>query len=106
MELEELLNKAHAVVIWTGQDTIRQDSAGARHLNAARKEYLRARADYYAAQRALTPADTGGCTCNTHQPGPSQCLYHYAAQLQPSNHRIPWNCPTYYDGCNCGENQE
>ena len=29
------------------------------------------------------------------------CEYHQAAAAEPFNHRIPWNCPTYWDGCNC-----
>lgn len=29
------------------------------------------------------------------------CEYHQAAAAEPWNHRIPWNCPTYWDGCNC-----
>lgn len=29
------------------------------------------------------------------------CQYHASAAAQPSNHGIPWNCPTYWDGCNC-----
>ena len=102
MDLEQLLAKAHEVVVWTGQDTIRPDAAGARHLYAARREYYKARVEYYAPLRALTTTDTGGCACkNPHVPDPNRCLYHYAAQLQPDNHKIPWNCPTYYDGCNC-----
>jgi hypothetical protein len=31
------------------------------------------------------------------------CPYHLAAAADPGNHRIPWNCPTYWDGCNCPE---
>lgn len=29
------------------------------------------------------------------------CQYHASAAAQPGNHGIPWNCPTYWDGCNC-----
>jgi hypothetical protein len=29
------------------------------------------------------------------------CLYHQQAAKYPSDHSIPWNCPTYWDGCNC-----
>ncbi len=101
-DLEHLHRLAHAVVVWTDQDTIRRDAAGAQHLFAARREYLWARIGYYAARRPLTVLDTGGCTCNPHAPDPGNCLYHYAASIQPDNHRIPYNCPTYYDGCNCG----
>lgn len=102
MNIEELLRKAHDVVTWTGQDTIRADSAGASHLFKARYEYYKARVEYYAPLRDLTSLDTGGCQCrDPHNPDPNRCLYHYVAQLQPNNHKIPWNCPTYYDGCNC-----
>lgn len=29
------------------------------------------------------------------------CPYHRAADDFPANHRIAWNCMTYWDGCNC-----
>ena len=29
------------------------------------------------------------------------CRYHKLAAQFPDDHSIPWNCPTYYDGCNC-----
>lgn len=29
------------------------------------------------------------------------CEYHIQAFLHPNDHDIGWNCPTYYDGCNC-----
>lgn len=29
------------------------------------------------------------------------CQYHATALKYPFNHAIPWNCPTYWDGCNC-----
>lgn len=105
-QLEELLAKAHAVVTWTTQDTIRKDAAGTPHLRLARREYLKARIDAYATVRPLTIRDCGGCSClsgKNHKPDFVNCLYHYAAALQPDNHRIPWNCPSYYDGCNCEE---
>lgn len=57
----------------------------------------------------LTIADIGGCTCgpdghdfHTGDISPT-CRYHEAAAEQPWNHHIPWNCPTFYDGCNCEE---
>jgi hypothetical protein len=25
------------------------------------------------------------------------------AAEQPWNHGIPWNCPTFWDGCNCDD---
>lgn len=68
---------------------------------------MKARIDACAAVRQLTPDDIGGCTCGWHKAGDHnispECLYHYAAALQPGNHQIPWNCPTYFDGCNCGD---
>jgi hypothetical protein len=90
--------------MWTGQDTLRKDAAGLKHLLAARHAYLKARVDHFAATRPLTSRDSDGCTCGAvrrEAPDPKSCLYHYAAALQPWNHRIPWNCPSYYDGCNC-----
>ncbi len=99
--IEELLALAHVVVTWTTQDTLRKHAAGVQHLIEARQEYLRTRVDYFAARRPLTSRDSQGCTCNPHKPDRESCLYHYAAALQPWNHRIPWNCPTYFDGCNC-----
>jgi len=32
-----------------------------------------------------------------------ECQYHATAAKYRANHAIPWNCPTYYDGCNCVE---
>ena len=32
-----------------------------------------------------------------------ECPYHKAAAASPQDHSIPWNCPTYHDGCNCKE---
>lgn len=29
------------------------------------------------------------------------CKYHQQAAAAPMDHSIPWNCPTYWDGCNC-----
>lgn len=56
-------------------------------------------------EKPLTIADTGGCTCmrwnGTEHVYEGECRYHAAAKQQPWNHRIPWNCPTYWDGCNC-----
>ena len=51
-----------------------------------------------------------GCICPspTKKPdGPydwqieSDCQYHATAARYPSNHGISWNCPTFYDKCNC-----
>lgn len=59
-------------------------------------------------EKPLTPSDVGGCTCQRfdaeagkHTYGSVPCRYHEGAAQQPWNHRIPWNCPTYWDGCNC-----
>lgn len=101
-ELRELLRLAHVVVTWTGQDTLRRDAAGYRHLVEARQKYLRARVEILAKAGPLTIGDCGGCTCGTPcREVKDSCMYHFAASLQPWNHRIPWNCPAYYDGCNC-----
>lgn len=48
-----------------------------------------------------------GCTCRSAadlgEPWAvsPECEYHATAAKYPSYHAIPWNCPTYYDGCNC-----
>lgn len=58
----------------------------------------------------------GGCTCwgrsaklrstHTFETGPdSPCDYHAYAAQHPDDHRSPWNCPTYWDGCNCEDRQ-
>lgn len=104
-EVMRLLELADRVVTWTTQDTLKKSAAGYAALVAARQEYYKARIDMLASHgHQLTSLQTGGCTCDWRDPehkiSPS-CLYHYAARLQPENHRIPWNCPTYYDGCNC-----
>jgi len=52
---------------------------------------------------------TGGyhsCTCvpvpgNVHDEIKDDCPYHQQAAAHPTDHSIPWNCPTYWDGCNC-----
>lgn len=59
-------------------------------------------------EKPYTVLDTGGCIC-AYDPGDGsiaiaiqpECQYHRMAAEQPWNHRIPWNCPTYWDGCNC-----
>lgn len=104
--LEKLLHLAHVVVTWTTQDTLRQNAAGYRHLVEARQDYLKARVEATARTRPLTTRDTLSCTCSPAvcKAGPRpDCMYHYGASLQPWNHRIPWNCPTYWDGCNCDD---
>jgi hypothetical protein len=96
-----LLDLAHNVVTWTTQATINRDAAGYPHLVSARRDYYRARIDEIAKVRELRVLDYPGCSCPTHDVVDPDCLYHYAASVQPDNHHIPWNCPTYYDGCNC-----
>jgi hypothetical protein len=64
-------------------------------------------------EQPLTVRDTGGCICPSpwRKDGNSEwvwninpsCQYHASAAQQPWNHRIPWNCPTFYDGCNCDD---
>lgn len=56
-------------------------------------------------------ADFHGCACvapdrvkasgGQMPPVLPECRYHAAAAANPRDHRIPWNCPTYWDGCNC-----
>lgn len=58
-------------------------------------------------KQAILRGDVGGCTClfdgHDFEAGDISptCGYHAAAAAQPWNHRIPWNCPNYWDGCNC-----
>jgi hypothetical protein len=103
-ELRELLALADQVVRWTTQGTLRPGAAGLKHLIAARQEYFRRKIDIAVLHdEPLTTAQTGGCICfrgKRHEIR-DDCMYHYAARQQPWNHRIPWNCPSYYDGCNC-----
>jgi hypothetical protein len=52
------------------------------------------------------PADCGSCICDaTLDVIRPECTYHRAAAANPNNHSIPWNCPTYWDGCNCTKPQ-
>lgn len=86
----ELLELAHQAVIWANQ--CRQGiegCAGSQWFFKALDEYAKARVEYFAEQRPLTLRDTFPST------------YRLAAEMQPWNHRIAWNCPTYWDGCNC-----
>lgn len=53
---------------------------------------------------------THGCICGFERVGEKikwnikpECEYHAKAFRYPNNHGIPWNCPTYWDGCNCKE---
>lgn len=110
--VEELLALAHNVVTWADQchEGI-LTTAGGKHYWPKRQEYMLAYVRYWATRRPLTVRDVGGCIGCAHTPKPDgvgydweirpDCPYHLAASLQPDNHRIPWNCSTYYDGCNC-----
>lgn len=111
-ELERLLNLAHTTVSWADQCYANgiKLAAGGKHYPPKRDAYMRARVEYYAKRRPLSVIDTGGCSCQCLGKNPDgvyvwdndpNCMYHRAAELQPWNHRIAWNCPTYYDGCNC-----
>lgn len=62
----------------------------------------------------MRPESLPGCIC-IHQPGrvtrradggfdwdiDPDCGYHRTAAEHPDDHSIPWNCPTFFDGCNC-----
>lgn len=70
-------------------------------------------------EQPLTVRDVGGCKCDWTATTASErlgisgewdthkwirnpdCAYHNTAEAQPWNHCIPWNCPAYWDGCNC-----
>lgn len=52
----------------------------------------------------------GGCICPRPEPAgvdgyvweiDPACTYHAYALTHPWDHRSPWNCPTFHDGCNC-----
>jgi hypothetical protein len=51
------------------------------------------------------PPECGSCICGVERiqrrDFRPECTYHAAALAHPDNHSIPWNCPTYWDGCNC-----
>jgi hypothetical protein len=88
-----------------------KDAPGGQHFWPKFSAYLIARIDYFAPRRVLGSRDFGGCVCShvkddAHPKGGrwtirDDCPYHHAAAAQPWNHRIPWNCGNYYDGCNC-----
>jgi len=86
--LEKLLHLAHNVILGTTQDVLRTDAAYYPHLERMRNTYARA---YIEALAPVVPLQVHDIIT----------YYHYAAHLQPWNHAIPWNCPAYYDGCNC-----
>lgn len=86
--LAELLSLAHQVITGTAQGTLRSDAAYYPHLIEARDKYMKARIDALAPVQPLTSSDI-------------VTMYSYGAEMQPWNHQIPMNCPTYWDGCNC-----
>lgn len=88
-DLNELLGLAHDAISWARQcwEGIAK-TAGGKHWPAKEAAYYKARIAYLAPRQALSIRDLGP-------------FYREGAELQPWNHRIPWNCPTYYDGCNC-----
>jgi hypothetical protein len=104
-ELRELLSIADVVVSWTTQDTLKRSSAGMQHLVDARQKYYKRLIEVTDLHgEPVTISMTGGCICGwtgSDHKVRDDCMYHYAARLQPWNHRLAWNCPTYYDGCNC-----
>jgi hypothetical protein len=51
-------------------------------------------------EEPATVSMLGGCICPGTDISPG-CSYHQWAARQPWNHLIPWNCPTYWDGCHC-----
>lgn len=88
-KMESLLDLAHNVITWADQcwEGI-EKTAGGKHYKPKQKAYFKARIDLYAPLRPLNPNDLGP-------------FYYEGAAKQPWNHRIPWNCKTYHDGCNC-----
>ena len=70
-------------------------------------------------EKPLTLSEVDGCICVIKDGDPygytdngdgtytwrinPECGYHQAAAAQSWNHRTPWNCPTYWDGCNCDD---
>lgn len=90
-ELLALLELAHRTVKQADQchEGIKR-SAGGKFYPALRDAYFKARIVYFVSRRPLNVSDLGP-------------HYREGAELQPWNHRIPWNCPTYWDGCNCDD---
>lgn len=87
--LEGLLDLAHEAVLWAEQSSEGiEGTAGAPHYTTSRDAYFKARLAYFVNRRPFRLGDWGP-------------YYHEAAAMQPWNHRIPWNCPSYWDGCNC-----
>lgn len=106
VDLTELLDLAGDAADWGNQmASYFRDKPGGQHFRPKFQKYHLERVRYFASRRPLNHRDYGGCSC-----GPTcaegwesspECSYHLAARLQPWNHRIPWACGHYYDGCNC-----
>ncbi len=51
--------------------------------------------------------DVSGCICGGRKDAEgewiilNECEYHSLAAENPTDHSMPWNCPTFYDTCNC-----
>lgn len=112
-ELLELLDLADSAATWANQMQEHfRDKPGGQHFAPEYTAYRLARVRYFATRRPLNSYDYGGCTgCSHHLRADGtgcydwtindDCSYHLAAALQPWNHRIPWACGDYWDGCNC-----
>jgi hypothetical protein len=111
-QLLALLDAAGDTADWADQMSRHfVDAPGGQYFAPKLTAYRLARVRYFATRRPLDHRDYGGCIGCTHTPrhGGSgydwelnpDCAYHLAASLQPWNHRNPWACGTYYDGCNC-----
>jgi 2-methylaconitate cis-trans-isomerase PrpF len=104
--LEELVGLANAAIAYARQSQeLITATAGGSHwpekYYAFKKAYIQYVVD---SGKQLSVTDVGGCTCkDLHEKFDDDCLYHWGASLQPDNHRIPANCPTYWDGCNCND---
>ena len=87
---DDLLALARNAIAWADQcwEGI-EKAAGGKHYRPKADAFWKAWVEYWGARRPLTTADTDAST------------YKMAAALQPWNHRIPWNCPNFWDGCNC-----
>lgn len=110
-ELEYLLNLAGSAADWGHQMSSHfRDAPGGQYFWPKFSAYHVARTKYFATRRPLNHYDYSGCAGCMGPVGDDgkhvwnirdDCSYHLAAKLQPWNHRIPWACGNYYDGCNC-----
>lgn len=111
-ELLELLDLAGITADWGEQMLSHfKDAPGGQHFGPKFSAYHLARVRYFATRRPLNHNDYAGCAGCKHTKRADgvgydweirdDCSYHLAAALQPWNHRIPWACGNYWDGCNC-----